>query len=198
MEMLIEKEKYLEHGVHIGTSVKTKDMKRFIHKILPNALAVFNLKYVDERIRVAAKLLSRYNKILVASRRFKKPVETFAEIVKAEAVTGRFLPGMFTNPSYEHFTEPEIVLITDPIMDRQALEETANTNIPLIALCNTFNTTAFVDLIIPCNNRGRKSVALVFFLLAREVLKERGAIRDYKEFKYKIEDFIEPKKRKSE
>ncbi len=198
MEMLIEKEKYLEYGVHIGTSVKTKDMKKFIHKILPNALAVFNLKYVDERIRVAAKLLSRYNKILVASRRFKKPVELFAEIIKAEAVTGRFLPGMFTNPHYEHFKEPEIVLITDPIIDKQALEEAAESNLPIVALCNTFNTTAFIDLIIPCNNRGRKSVALVFFLLAREVLKERGVIRDYKEFKYKIEDFIEPKKRKSE
>jgi small subunit ribosomal protein S2 len=112
-------------------------------------------------------------------------------------MVGRFLPGILTNPNYEYFIEPEIVLITDPIMDKQALIEASNSNLPIVALCNTFNVTSFIDLIIPCNNRGRKSVALIFFLLAREILKERGVIQNYDEFKYKIEDFIEPKKKRS-
>ena len=191
MELLIDKHKYLQYGVHIGTAVKTASMRRFIYKILPNGLAVFNINVIDSRIRLAAKLLARYKEILLASRRAKKPVETMAKLIEARAVVGRFPPGMLTNPSYELYYEPEVLFVTDPIADSQAVEEAVKSRIPVIALCNTFNTLSNVDLAIPCNNRGRKAVALVLYLLSREVLRERGVIKRRSEFKLSIKDFLE-------
>ena len=164
-------------------------MKRFIYKILPNGLAVFDLERVDFRIRVAAKLLSKYESILVVSRKYRRPIESFAKATGAIPVIGRFLPGMLTNPSYEAFIEPDIVLASDPFIDKQALIEASKAHIPVVALCNTFNSPSYVDLIIPCNNRGRKSVAVVFYLLAREILKERKEEEKVKNLT--LADFIE-------
>lgn len=193
-DLLVPREKYLKYGVHIGTSVKTKDMRRFIYRIMTNGLAVMNLKMIDTRIRIASKFLASKKEILVASRKIKKPVETFAKAIGAKAILGRFMPGTLTNPRSKNFMEPDIILITDPYLDRQALKEGVKMRVPIIALCNTFNTTSFVDFIVPCNNKGRKSVALIFYLLTREVLKERKEIKNDEEFKLKIEDFIEEKK----
>ncbi|MEM5813045.1 MAG: 30S ribosomal protein S2 [Candidatus Aenigmatarchaeota archaeon] len=193
-DLLVSREKYLKFGVHIGTSIKTKDMRKFIYKIITNGLAVMNLKMIDERIRIVSKFLASKKEILVASRKIKKPVETFAKAIGANAIIGRFMPGTLTNPRSKNFIEPEVILITDPYLDKQAVKEGVKMRIPIIALCNTFNSTSFVDIILPCNNKGRKSVALIFYLLTREILKERGEIKSDEEFKLKIEDFIEEKK----
>ncbi|MEM5835007.1 MAG: 30S ribosomal protein S2 [Candidatus Aenigmatarchaeota archaeon] len=193
-DLLVSREKYLKFGVHIGTSIKTKDMRKFIYKIITNGLAVMNLKMIDERIRIVSKFLASKKEILVASRKIKKPVETFAKAIGANAIIGRFMPGTLTNPRSKNFVEPEVILITDPYLDKQAVKEGVKMRIPIIALCNTFNSTSFVDIILPCNNKGRKSVALIFYLLTREILKERGEIKSDEEFKLKIEDFIEEKK----
>lgn len=186
--LLVSREEYLKHGVHVGTTTKTKDMRRFIFKILNNGLATLNLKLIDERIRIAANFLSKYEHILAVSRKIKKPIEKFASVVGATFIHGRFMPGTLTNPNYEKYIEPEVILVSDPFLDRQAVEEAIKTRIPIVALCNTFNETSFVDLVIPCNNKGRKSVAMIFYLLAREILKNRG-----KEMKLVVEDFMEAK-----
>ncbi|MCD6092575.1 MAG: 30S ribosomal protein S2 [Candidatus Aenigmarchaeota archaeon] len=190
---LIPKEKYLEHGVHIGTSSNTKDMKRFTYKTLANGLTVLNLGILDERIRIVANFLSRYKNILVVGRKIKKPIETFANAIGANVVSGRFMPGSLTNPSFKNFFEPDVIFLSDPFIDRQALKEAKKTRIPIIALCNTFNSTSFIDFVIPCNNKGKKSLGLIFYLLAREVLKARGSIKKDEDFKLTIEDFIESK-----
>jgi len=189
MNLLIEKETYLAAGVHLGTTVKNEAMKRFIYKILPNGLAVFDLDQVDSRIRIAAKFLSRYENVLVVSRKYRKPIESFAKSTGATPVIGRFLPGMLTNPNYGSFLEPDVVLVSDPFIDRQALVEASKAHIPVVALCNTFNSPSYVDLVIPCNNRGRKSVAVVFYLLAREILRERKEEEKLKNIS--LADFIE-------
>lgn len=192
MKFLIPREKYLASGIHIGMKQRTKQMKEFIYKIRPDGLAVLNLRLVDERIRIAAKFLARAKKIIVVSRkRVAHPaVKKFAEIVGAHAVLGRFMPGTLTNPNYKEFYEADTLLITDPMSDYQALEESIVGRIPVVALCDTFNETADVDLAIPANNKGRKSLATIFWLLAREMLKERGKIKTDREFKHKIEDFM--------
>jgi small subunit ribosomal protein S2 len=185
-ELLVPREKYLSSGVHIGMTFKTKDMKRFIYKIRPGGLAVLDISLLDKRIRHAANILSKFKNILVVSRKdvAQKAVESFANAVGAKPVIGRFMPGSLTNPSYKEFFEPDILIVTDPSIDRQAMKESIQKRIPIIALADTFNETSYIDLILPCNNKGRKSIAFVYWLLAREILKVRG-----EEPKLKLEDF---------
>jgi small subunit ribosomal protein S2 len=192
VKFLVPREEYLAAGIHIGMKERTKQMRPFVYKVRPDGLAVMNLQTIDERIRTAAKFLARAQRILVVSRKgvAHGTIDKFAEIVGAKSVTGRFMPGMLTNPHYEHFYEADMVLIVDPMSDHQALKESATARIPVVAICDTFNETDNVDLIIPANNKGIRSITLLFWLLAREILKERGGIKSNKDFKYKIEDFV--------
>jgi len=185
--LLIPKQDYLSAGIHIGMKSRTKDMKKFIYKVREDGLAVLDLKTMDERIQIVAKFLADKNKILAVGRKLNShlPIKKFAEAVKCDFVIGRFMPGTLTNPNYEKFIEPDVVILTDPLSDYQALKEALDSRIPIIALCDTFNETRNVDLVIPCNNKGKKSLGLIYWLLAREILKSRGD----KEFKKKLEDF---------
>ncbi len=191
-KLLIPRQQYLASGIHIGTKQRTKQMREFIYKIRTDGLTVLNLRKLDERIRVAAKFLARSEKILVVSRKMvaSKIIKKFAEIVGAKAITGRFMPGTLTNPSYKGYFEADVILIVDPLVDHQALSEAVKARVPIIAICDTFNETRNIDLIIPANNRGKKALATLFWLLAREILKEKGEIKSYSDFKYKIEDFL--------
>ena len=190
--LLIPKQKYLASGIHIGMKSRTKDMEEFIYKVRADGVATLNLKKIDERIRVAAKFLARAKKILVAGRLLvtHKIIKKFAEIVGAHAVTGRFMPGTLTNPNYKKYFEADVVLVTDPLIDRQAVNEAVKARIPVVALCDTFNETKNVDLVIPANNKGKRALATLFWLLAREILKARGEIKSDSQFKYKVEDFL--------
>jgi len=186
-KLLIKREDYLAAGVHIGLTSKTADMERFIYKVRPNGLAVLNISVLDQRIRYAANMLAKMKKILIVSRKEngKKPAKKLAEAIGARAIVGRFMPGSLTNPSYEKFFEPDVVLVTDPFADKQVIKEAVTMRIPIIALADTFNTTSFIDLVIPCNNKGKQSIALIYWLLAREVCRLRG-----KKFNMKYEDFL--------
>lgn len=190
-KLLIPRQQYLASGIHIGTKQKTKQMKEFIYKVRSDGLTVLNLRKLDERIRIAAKFLARSEKVLVVSRKAvaSKIIKKFAEVVNAKAVVGRFMPGTLTNPSYKDYFEADVVLIVDPLVDHQALKEAVKARVPIVAVCDTFNETRDVDLIIPANNIGKKALATLFWLLAREILKERGVIKSYSDFKYKVEDF---------
>ncbi|MEM5790851.1 MAG: 30S ribosomal protein S2 [Candidatus Aenigmatarchaeota archaeon] len=191
-KLLISKQKYLASGIHIGMKSKTKDMERFIYKVRIDGVATLNLKTIDERLRVASKFLARSKKILVAGRLLVTHgiIEKFAEIVDAYAVPGRFMPGSLTNPSYRKFFDVDIVLVTDPLIDKQAVDEAVKARVPVIAICNTFNHIKNIDFVIPANNKGKKSLATIFWILAREILKIRGEIKSDSQFKYKIEDFL--------
>jgi small subunit ribosomal protein S2 len=192
-ELLTTQEEYLEAGVHIGTKVKTPGMKRFIYKIREDGLYLLELNTIDERIKLAAKTLARYDPkdvVITASRIYAIAAATkFAEITGAKLMTGRVMPGIFTNPNREDFIEPEIIIISDNRNERQAVKEANKTNIPIVGLCDTDNWIKFIDLIIPCNNKGRRSLSLIYFLLAREFMKEKGLIKSNEEFTYKISDF---------
>ena len=139
-DLLIPVEDYLGAGVHIGTQQNTQDMQRFIHRVRTDGLYVLDVSMTDSRIRTAADFLSNYDpeQILVASSRQygRFPAEKFAEAVGARARTGRFIPGTLTNPKYEGYIEPDVVVVTDPIGDAQAVKEAITVGIPVIAMCD--------------------------------------------------------------
>jgi small subunit ribosomal protein S2 len=170
---------------------RVADMKEFIYKIRDDGLAVLNLRKVDERIRTASKFLARCNKIMVVSRKAvaRDAVKKFGEVVGAEVIVGRFMPGTLTNPQYKKYFEADVILIIDPLIDYQVLKEAVNARVPVIGVCDTFNETRNIDLVIPANNKGKKSLAVLFWLLAREILKERGSIKSDSEFKFTSDDF---------
>jgi len=180
VELLVPLEKYLSAGVHIGTHICTAYMKRFVYRIRPDGLHILDIRKTDERLRIAAKFLARFepSKIVAVSVRQygQRPVQKFCTYVGCKAITGRILPGTFTNPSLEWYIEPDVILVTDPRADSQAIDEAARMGIPVVALADTDNRVENIDLIIPVNNKGRKSLALVYWILAREILREQGKI----------------------
>jgi small subunit ribosomal protein S2 len=183
----------LSTGIRVGTPVKTKYMIPFIVRANPEGLYILDISKTLSRIDVAAKFIGRSNisRVAVTSAREygKTPVEKFCEFTGATGIFGRFMPGTFTNPSLPRYMEPEIVIVTDPQADQQAVIEATRAGVPVIAISNSDNVTSKVDLVIPANNRGRKALATVYWLLAREVLKKQGTIKSDNEMKVSIEDF---------
>jgi small subunit ribosomal protein S2 len=189
--MLVDRTEYLTSGVHIGMKTCTKYMKRFVYKIRDDGLSVFNVQKVDERVVVAAKFLSGFEKIMAVSRKSNgmKAVIKFSDIVGGKHVAGRFPPGTLTNPAFKEFFEPDVIIVVDPLIDRQAVLEAKKKRIPVVALCDTFNDANDVDVVIPVNNNGKKAIALIFWLLSREVLKNRKKIKSNGEFKHDLKEF---------
>jgi small subunit ribosomal protein S2 len=187
--MLVDKTEYLTAGIHIGMKSCTPFMKRFVYKLRDDGVSVFNLKMLDERLLAAAKFISGFSKIMVVSRKEAagKAVTVFAKTIGAKAIAGRFPPGTLTNPSFKEFYEPDLLVVADPLVDEQAVREAKKKRIPIVAICNTFNGARDIDFVVPMNNNGRKALALAFWILSKEVLKERGELKD--KFKMKIEDF---------
>lgn len=194
-QFLISQEEYLKSGIHIGTKFKTKYMTDFIYKTRSDGLSVLNLQKIDERIRLAAQMLSKYKpeEIVIASRRENswKPVNAFAKATGAKAFAGRYLPGILTNPELKRFVEAKIVIVTDAWPDRNAIKDANLIGLPVIALCDTNNQPNFIDLVVPCNNKGKKSLGLFFWLLAREYLRNTGKIGKNDDLKEGIDDFTE-------
>jgi small subunit ribosomal protein S2 len=191
--LLLPQEILLSAGVHIGTRIKTKDMESYIYKVRPDGLFVLDMDKMNERIKVVAKFLSRFDlkKVVVASskRYGRDPVEKFCSLLECKSYTGRFTSGSFTNPEYADFFEPEVVIVTDTLADQQIVEEASQIGVPVVALCSTDNSLKNVDLVIPVNNKGRRSLAIVYWLLNREILRERGNLPASGEFGATIEDF---------
>lgn len=192
-ELLANQNDYLEAGIHIATKTRSPGMKKFIYKVREDGLYLLDLKTIDNRIRVAASMVARYEPkdvVVTASRIYAiVAAQKFAEIIEAKFIKGRVTPGTFTNPNRENFMEPKLIMISDSRNEKQAIKEVSRINMPIIALSDTDNSTKFIDLVIPSNNRGRRSLAFIYYLLAREVLKARGTIQTNEDFKYSISDF---------
>ncbi|RLG57392.1 MAG: 30S ribosomal protein S2 [Hadesarchaea archaeon] len=190
---LIDFDTYLSSGVHIGTRQKTGAMAPFIYRVRPDGLYVLDVRKTDERIAAAGKFLARFNPqdvIVVSARQYgQRPAQRFGEVTRTRAMVGRFIPGTFTNPNYKGYTEPAALVVTDPFADEQPLREASQVGIPVVGLCDTDNETADVDLVIPTNNKGRKALALVYWLLARQVLRERGELSPDQPFEVPVEEF---------
>ena len=192
----------LSTGIRVGTPVKTKYMLPFITKTNPEGLYILDMNLTLERIEVAASFISRMplSKVAVCSAREygKTPVQKFCELTGATPILERFMPGTFTNPQLPNYMEPRLILVTDPQADEQAVLEATRAGLPVIAISNSDNVTSKVDLVIPANNRGRKALATVYWLIAKEVLARLNKIKPeeqpidkivYNGNEYVIDDF---------
>ncbi len=193
VQLLVPVEQYLSSGVHIGTTFRTKDMGKFIYRTRPDRLNIFDIVKIDERLRIAGRFLSYYEPdeiVVVARRKYaQNAAKKFADVIGAKSVIGRFVPGTFTNPYGKEFMEPSVVLVSDPIADREAVDESSRARIPVVAICNSGNTVHNIDLVIPGNNRGKKALALIYYILAREYMLNREMIESRDKFPVKLEEF---------
>lgn len=192
-DLLLPQDTLLSAGIHIGTRMKTGDMEQFIYRVRPDGLFVLDVKRTDERIKYAAKFLGRFepSKIAVVAARLygQEPVTKFCEITGATPVAGRFIPGLLSNPLYPKRIEPDVIIISDPRADSQAVREASSVGIPVVALCSTDNEFIDIDLVIPTNNKGRRALAVIYWLLARQILRERGEISSDKDLPLTVDDF---------
>lgn len=191
-QLLVPNDTYLKAGIHIGTKFKTKFMSEFIYKTRPDGLSVLNVQKIDERIRAMITLMSQYEPqdIVVVSRRENGwlPVKMFGKITGARIFAGRYPPGILTNPDLKQYFEPKLIVVTDAWPDRNAVEDAIKIGVPVIGLCDTNNQANNLDLVVPCNNKGKKSLGLLFYIVTLEYMKKRGKYNE-KDFKYTLEDF---------
>ena len=195
-ELLIDEDTFLTCGVHIGTKQKSRDMEPYVHKVREDGLRILNVNLTSEKIIEAANFLKEQEPkdvLVVSARQYGwKPAKKFANTCGFRCIAGRFTPGRLTNPEMRTFIEPKIIILTDPAADAQAFREAINIKIPVIAMCDSNNLTNNVDLIIPGNNKGRRSLALIYWLLSREILRIRGELGVDEDLEETIDDFEAP------
>ena len=200
--MPVKQEVFLEAGVHIGTKIRTSDMREYIFKRRDDGLYILDLRKSSEKLMHAAKIISKYKPeevVVVASRVYSSnPASKFAELTGVGLIRGRFVPGTMTNMTVKGFMEPKLLLVCDPKGEHEALVESARNGVPVIGLCDTDNETKFVDIVIPINNKGKRSLALIFYILSREVMMSQGKIKSYDEFQYDLNFFEQMTEEKEE
>ncbi|MBN2014912.1 MAG: 30S ribosomal protein S2 [Candidatus Altiarchaeota archaeon] len=189
-DFLVPLDDYLSNGVHVGLKYRTKDMREFIYKIRQDKLCVFDVRKINDRLRIAVDFISRYdpkNVVVISNRVYgRKPIKKFCEYVGCTAIENRFVSGTLTNPEIEDYVEAKLLIVTDPSSDQQAIKEAALAGIPVVAICDTNTRSKNIDLIIPSNNKGKNSLALIYWILSKEILKKRGV----GEFNAQLDDFI--------
>ena len=195
-ELLIDEDTFLTCGVHIGTKQKSKDMEPYVYKVRDDGLRILNVNMTSEKIVETANFLKDYEPkdvLVVSARQYGwKPAKKFADACGFECIAGRFTPGRLTNPEMRFFIEPKIIILTDPAADAQAFREAVNIKVPVIAMCDANNLTTNIDIVIPGNNKGRRSLALIYWLLSREILRIRGILGPEDDLEETIDDFEAP------
>ncbi|MEM3671197.1 MAG: 30S ribosomal protein S2 [Thermoprotei archaeon] len=190
--LLAPEDLYKTSNANIGTNRKAKLMSKFIQGTQGDGVYILDIKQLDERIRYASRFLSQFqpDKIVAVGlrRNAYAPVVKFCAHTRCVALTGAFTAGTFTNPSLSSYREPDAVLISDPLNETQPVLEAAEMGIPIVAVCDTDSPVEYIDYVIPANNRGRKSLAVIYWLLAREFLRVRGELPS-SEWTVKPEDF---------
>ena len=194
--LLIDEDTFLTCGVHIGTKQKSKDMQPYVYKVRDDGLRILNVNLTSEKITDAATFLKEYEPkdvLVVSARQYGwKPAKKFADACGFICIAGRFTPGRLTNPEMRFFIEPKVIVLTDPAADAQAFREAVNIDIPVIAMCDSNNLTTDIDIVVPGNNKGRRSLALIYWLMAREILRMKGELPADGELEETIDDYEAP------
>ena len=185
---------YLKAGLHIGTKFRTKYMDSFIYKVRPDGLTVLNIQAINDRMETAVKFISKYDAkdIVVIGKRENawRAMKIFSKLTGVKIYAGRYNPGILTNPQLEDFREAKLVIAADPWPDKDAIKDAVKVGAVTVALCDTNNESNYVDLVVPCNNKGKKSLGLFFYILTREYLMSHGLIKDEKEMEYSLDQFM--------
>ena len=191
--LLISANMYMRFGVHIGTHSLAEPMRKFVHG-KKTGVYLIDIRKTDERIRIAAKMLADFEPEQVfgfAMRLYaQKPLLMMAKWTGIVARIGKYYAGILTNPSLPQYIEPEIVFVSDPIKEANIVREANMIGIPVVSLADTSNEPYNVDLVIPCNNRGRKALALIYWLLTNQILRERGILGPDEKIDDGVENFM--------
>lgn len=189
---LVPVEDYLTAGVHIGTKYKNGYSDKFVHRSRADGLKILDTGMIDERIKILINFLSNYepSEFVIMGRRdnAKTPLNLFSKLVGCDIFTGRYLPGKLTNASLDSFKEYKVVIVCDPLTDKNILNEAFEQGIITVGFCDSNNKTTKLDLVVPINNKGKKSLGLAFMLLAKYYLVNKGIIKE-SDFKYSVDDF---------
>eukprot|EP00731_Ephydatia_muelleri_P028926 Em0020g570a len=173
--------KLLAASAHLGDSNVDFQMKQYVYKVKQDGAPILNLKKMWEKLLLAARVIAAIENpadiIVLSNKPFgQRAILKFAYYTGANAIAGRFTPGTFTNQIQAAFREPRLLIVSDPRADHQPITEASYVNIPIIGFCNTNSPLKYIDVAIPCNNLGKHAIGLMWWFLAREVLRLRGTI----------------------
>ncbi|AFP65523.1 40S ribosomal protein SSA (nucleomorph) [Chroomonas mesostigmatica CCMP1168] len=195
LKIPIDVKKLLICNVHLGKKTCENLMKIYIWKRRKDGLFIINISKTMKKIALAARVISSIknpSEILAISTQTigQRAVIKFSQFVGCQIMVGRWTPGRLTNQSCKKFLEPQLIILSDPSIDSQPLNESSYVNIPTIAFCNTQTSLKFVDVAIPGNTSDKHAVAILWWLLAREILRIKGAISKIEEWEIPVDLFI--------